>query len=670
MKRPLILLFFFACSRLAVAQQTPPGFDPQRHMRLSEVKQGMTGYGLSVFRGTKIDRFEVEVISVLRNFNPKCDVILVNCKGANLEHTGGIAGMSGSPIFLKDDQGHERLAGAFAYGWPLTKDPIGGVQPIEYMLAIPATPRKTDPAAKPIKADNSQQKIHWSFNETISKMFAPQIPSPGTPGEDAVWPGSLSLRERVRVRAFTEFPGAAPRLQPLATPLMTSGIPAKTLQQFEPLLKAYNLVPLQAGGAGAMNEAPAKLEPGSSLAVPIMTGDLDMTAIGTVTEVLGDRVIGFGHPFFGEGEVSLPMGAGYIHTVIPNLSNSFKLGSATKMLGTLHADQLVGVAGQLGQVAATIPMEVRCVYTDGTLDQTYHFNAALHPKFTPMLAAMAATTAMSSQRELPQYHTLDYDLTLDFANGQSLHLQNRSANTGGQEMLMTIGAPVQAAAENPFEKVTLKKLTGVIKVSREVREAQIQTVTLPRTKYQPGQTVKAFVTYRPFRGAEAILPLEFALAKDLPEGNYDFAVTDWQQHLMDEQQARPFRFTADSVKDVFAVLKDYTAVRHDALYMRLLLQPDGVAIGRIALPRLPSSRRQVLLSAGRSDTTLFASSTVKIVPTDYVMAGAAHFNITVENETKLDSPLRPAQPMPIRIVPARQPIRPDLPAPSAEPIEP
>lgn len=657
MKRLSIVLFILACSRLAAAQELPPGFDPQRHMRLSEVKQGMKGYGLSVFRGTKIDRFEVEVISVLRNFNPKCDVILVNCKGANLEHTGGIAGMSGSPIFLKDDQGHERLAGAFAYGWPLTKDPIGGVQPIEYMLAIPATPRKPDPIAKPIKTDNARQRIHWSFNETISKMLVHQIPSLGTPGEG-------------RVRAFADLAGDTPKLQPLATPLMTSGIPTKTLRQFEPLLKAYNLVPLQAGGAGAMNDISAKLEPGSSLAVPIMTGDLDMTAIGTVTEVLGDRVIGFGHPFFGEGEVSLPMGAGYIHAVIPNLNNSFKLGSATKMLGTLHADQLVGVGGQLGQVAATVPMEIRCLYTDGTLDQTYHFNAALHPKFTPMLAAMAATVAMTSQRELPQYHTIDYDLTLDFANGQSLHVQNRSANTGGQEMLLTIGAPVQAAAENPFEKVTLKKLTGVIKISREVRDAQIQTVTLPRTKYQPGQTIKAFVTYRPFRGADTILPLEFTLAKDLPEGNYDFAITDWQQHLMDEQQTRPFRFTADSVKDVFAVLKDYTAIRHDALYMRLLLQPDGVAIGRTALSRLPSSRRQVLLSAGRSDTTLFASSTVKIVPTDYVMTGAAHFNITIENETKLDSPLRATQPIPVRVVSPRQPIRPDVPPPSAEPIEP
>src|SRR5437868_74100 len=87
----------------------PPGFDPQRHMLVSEVKEGMTGYGISVFSGTKLERFDVKVLSVLHNFNPKYDVVLIDCHGANLEHTGSIAGMSGSPVYLKDDQGRERM---------------------------------------------------------------------------------------------------------------------------------------------------------------------------------------------------------------------------------------------------------------------------------------------------------------------------------------------------------------------------------------------------------------------------------------------------------------------------------------------------------------------------------------------------------------------------------
>jgi hypothetical protein len=469
----------------------------------------------------------------------------------------------------------------------------------------------------------------------------------------------------------------AVRLRPLSTPLIYAGVPQNLMEKFAPVLKSHGMIPLAAGGAsGAIDADPVKLEPGSAIAVPLMTGDMDMTAIGTVTEVLDNRVLGFGHAFFSEGEVSLPMGTGYIHSVIANLVNSFKLGSALKVQGTLHADQVVGVAGRLGAAPATIPIELRCVYADGTFDQTYRFNAAIHPKFTPMLAAMSAVIAISGQRDLPQYHTVEYDMTMEFANGQKVGMQNRFLNTSAQEIFTTLGGPIQAAADNPFEKVPLKRINGVVKVSREAKEAQILSVSVPKLKYQPGDTIKAFVTYRPFRGTEALLPMEFVLPRDLPDGAYDFAVLDWQNYLMEEQTSRPFRFTAESADEVFAVLRDISGVHRDALYLRLLRQPDGVAIGRTAMPRLPSSRRRVLMGAGLSNTTTFVSSSAKIVATDFVMSGQAHFNIVIDKGAKVDTPgkLTPAAPPKIEVPglkvnpanPAKpeKPDKPELPGPN------
>jgi len=78
------------------------------------------------------------------------------------------------------------------------------------------------------------------------------------------------------------------------------------------------------------------------------------------------------------------------------------------------------------------------------------------------------------------------------------------------------------------------------------------------------------------------------------------------------------------------VLQDFLSVRHDAVYVRLVRQADGVALGRSALPRLPSSVRQVMLDAGRSDTTAFISSEVKIFPSNLVMDGSADFAITIQ----------------------------------------
>ena len=633
-------------------------FDPARHMRVSEVRPGMKGYGLSVFRGTKIDRFDVEVLAVLHNFNPKSDVVLIKCKGANLELTGAVAGMSGSPVYLRDEAGRERMIGAFAYGWPMTKEPVAGVQPIEYMLAMPATKRPATPSdANPatpgtgpaaagtrdaeLSVDQPAARLSWSFAEATgwpngSKLLEPKAqPLASHDG----------LREREPSGRLSVDSVNVTRLQPLATPLMVGGISQKTLDAFAPLFSAYGLVPLQAGGSSSAppGEAPAPLEPGSVMAVPLLTGDADMTAIGTCTDVVGDRVFGFGHPFQNEGSVVLPMGSGRVNSIIPNLMTSFKLGSLTATRGRIVADRSVGVAGELGEPPPTVPIEVRVLYTDGSLDRTYSFRSALHPKFTPLLAGAAIMQSVAGTNDLPQLNTVEYDLTVEFANGRSLRLNNKSVNVNPMTLFTELGTPMVTAAENPFERVPLKKVSGTVRVTPAARDAQILEVNVPKNKYRPGDAVRAFVTYKPFRSPEAIMPVELELPKDLSEGTYQVVFSDWQRYATDELQGKPFRFTAERAGEVFDVLKDVASIRHDALYVRLVRQPDGVAVGRTAMPRLPSSRRQILIGAGRSTTSKFVSSTVKSFPTNHVFTGAADFAITIDRDVKVE----PRKPSPL-----------------------
>jgi hypothetical protein len=624
-------------------------FDPARHMRVAEVRPGMTGYGLTVFKGTKIERFDVKVLSVLKNFNPQHDVVLIQCEGDYLKHTGSIAGMSGSPIYLKDDQGRYRMIGAFAYGWPLTKDPVAGVQPIEYMLKLPvghnwsarangkpATQPSGAADREPIRAD-THAGLSWSLAQAGMVPFW----KPLNVGSQAEPVTGLNAGSRLGE--------GAPQLEPLATPLMTGGLSPTVMKQIAPLFARYGLTALQSGGGGSASsdEAPAKLEPGAALAVPLLTGDVDMTAIGTVTETIGDRVFGFGHPFNNEGLVQLPMGSGTIHGIIANLQTSFKLGSLTRARGELTTDESVGVAGEVGQAAPTVPIEFNVHYADGST-RAYHFKAAQHPKFTPMLAGAALAAAVTGPSELPQYNTVHYRITLQFANGQTIEIQNTAANANAQELFGEIGLPLQAALENPFERVPVKKITGTMTITGDANLAQILDVNVPRSKYRPGETVKAYVTYKPFREPEGILPVEMELPRDLPQGTYQLIISDAQRYFQDTQQAEPFRFTADSIGDVFGVLKDVAAIRQNAVYLRLLRQPDGVAVGRVALPDLPSSRRQILLGAGRSNITPFVSSTVKTVPTSMVMAGSAQFAITIDPKAKVEvaGAPRPARPEP------------------------
>src|SRR5258708_14056101 len=94
-----------------------------------EIKEGMKGYGLTVFSGTTPEKFGVEVIDVLQNFRPHQELILVKTIHPRLDIAKVVAGMSGSPIYLEG-----KMAGAYAYGWTFGSEPVAGVTPIRLML--------------------------------------------------------------------------------------------------------------------------------------------------------------------------------------------------------------------------------------------------------------------------------------------------------------------------------------------------------------------------------------------------------------------------------------------------------------------------------------------------------------------------------------------------------
>src|SRR5215471_10557001 len=106
----------------------------QEILPLSGVQAGMQGYAYTIFAGDQIEKFDLEVIGVLDNFlGPKQSIILVQLKGPKVEHTGVVAGMSGSPVYLEG-----KLAGALSSKLGIfPKEPLAGVTPIQDVLNPP-----------------------------------------------------------------------------------------------------------------------------------------------------------------------------------------------------------------------------------------------------------------------------------------------------------------------------------------------------------------------------------------------------------------------------------------------------------------------------------------------------------------------------------------------------
>lgn len=130
MNRIFLTLFLFNLSLFAQNLPPSPPDNPQV-IPMSEITEGMEGVGYTVIHGTNVEPFKVKVISVLRKMWHGSDAILIELEGLNLEHSGTVAGMSGSPIYFDG-----KIAGALAFGWNYAKDPIAGVTPIEEMYKL------------------------------------------------------------------------------------------------------------------------------------------------------------------------------------------------------------------------------------------------------------------------------------------------------------------------------------------------------------------------------------------------------------------------------------------------------------------------------------------------------------------------------------------------------
>ena len=608
---PLVLLA--ACAVVAAKPATMPTsqpastrasvFDPARHMRVDEVRAGMKGYGLTVLSGTTISTFPVEVISVLRDvFGPQQSVVMIRCTDDFMRRTGPIAGCSGSPIYLYDDGGKARLIGAYALGWDLAKEPIVGVQPIESMLTLDK-PRDGVPLSAFASAPMSR--------------------------------GPISLLD---ARRDFGRPLAAPRgdssMRALATPLAVRGVGARSIDALAPTLRALGFEPLATPGAGGADRALAEsatIQPGSVLAGALLTGDLEMTALGTCTEVIDGRAYGFGHPFNGEGPTSVPMGAGAVNLVMPTLSSSFKMGSIGKISGAIDVDGTFGVAGQIGAVPRTFPITVSV--DDRTLgtSHVYHFQSAVHRMFSPMLAGAAFQAALTAERPLAPDHTVTYAVTITFDDDRTLVIKSVATSADESDAARDVAWPIQMMMNNPFHNTMVRAIDATATVETGARVVEILSAASAKEAYKPGETAQLRVRTRR-NGSDDVETrlVDVPLPASLADGDYPVSVGDAAAHLAAESQAEPYRFQVRTADELFAGLTDIArASERRAMYVRLENLGEGLAIGRTALAKLPPSRRALLTAAERPETSAIAATHVIVVPAADAILGSAQATLHV-----------------------------------------
>src|SRR5256714_11913242 len=338
---------------------------------LDELRPGMKGVARTVFSGTEPQEFNLEILGLLAGFSgPRQSTIIARLSGPNVDRTGVFAGMSGSPVFIDN-----KLVGAIAYSFPFAKEPICGITPIKQMIDIFEQGRE-----KP----RTGEARAVSFSSLASAEWKTSLP------KQAV--GATSLVAPVATNSPLA-PLMGQQIQPIATPVVFSGINQETLSLFSAQLTAAGLLPVSGvGGAGKVTPLEPfdekTLRPGTSVTVELARGDYSIAAAGTVTYRDGDKIYAFGHPFLGLGGADMPMTESSVVTVIPNTFNSFKLAVPGRMVGSISQDRATGIFGQLGHASRMIPVKLT-LHTSRAQDEQFKYEIVSDEYLTPLLLSLS-----------------------------------------------------------------------------------------------------------------------------------------------------------------------------------------------------------------------------------------------------------------------------------------
>ena len=556
----VLLLALLPGTAAASSSRLPSQWDSARYMDVSEIRPGMKGIGRSVFVGTEIREFGVEILGVLPTADPGTRMILARLSGEGLETTGVIAGMSGSPIYVEG-----RLIGALAFGWPYSVEPITGITPIADMLAL-------------------GERGAAEAQEAAGARLSP-----------ALWQALWHAGPREAIDLLSKGSGAVEAgLPPLRVPVAMSGLGGAARGEAARILEGQGLLLEEGATLGFDSSLEAgPLEAGSALGVELVRGDAQIAAIGTVTWAEGNQVLAFGHPMMNRGAASYPMSTARVVAVMPRLSSSFKMGVVGAPVGAVTRDYSKGIMGAVGTIPRMIPMSVDLRF--GGRQERLRFELLEAQAITPALAGVIVANAVETLGREVGASTVTVTTRIALADDRSLETRQVDANFSPSMSLAGAVARLVALVHgNPFEAVTVSEIAVTATVNDTLHAAFLESLVLPPGPYRAGSFVSVAAELRDYRGRRWTHRMAFALPAALTPGTYTLLACDGQQDGAAEVVRVPGRYEPQDLDQMLALLADETP--RDTLVLRLMgAGGDPVIAGR-ELPGLPPSMRRALVS--------------------------------------------------------------------------
>jgi len=527
---------------------------------LSEVRPGMQGYAYTIFAGDQVEKFDLEVIGIMPNFlGPRQTIILVQLKGPKVEHTGVVAGMSGSPVYFEG-----KLAGALSLKLGVfTKEPIGGVTPIEDIIhPQPQVSSENIPQSQPQASVTGAQQL--------------SLP-PGAASRTGLPTGSA--------------------LEPIETPLVFSGYQPKALRQFATQLESYGFIAAQ-GGTAAPKPDDAHLLPGDMAGMVLVQGDMSISSACTVTAIRSNQVYLCGHPFLSLGDVQFPMARTEVVTTLSSELASIKIINVGGPIGTITGDHLTAVTGRLGAPPPMIPIELTLAV--GGAEKKLHFEMVNHPKLTPLLMGLTVFNGLTQNSLYGEGTTLHLSGEVVIHGHAPVQIENTFApgdsfSPDGLPIALNMQSVFTRLFTNTREVPVFERIALRVESVAGRQSFSIESAWLEKGEAAPGETLRVRVLLRPYRGPARVEETTVRVPDQATRGTMlRVLVTDGE---MLNRASRGFSFggaggSNSGLDQLIALLNRER--RNDRLYIGLFAPTPTILWDDKELPNIPLSQINVI----------------------------------------------------------------------------
>jgi len=595
----ILLLSLIICMVLSAVEGSVP------ILPLDQVKAGMKGKGRSVFQGNRIEEFDVEIIGVLKNVQPKKSIILARLKGGILDEAGVISGMSGSPVYVDG-----KLIGAVAYSYgTFVKEPIAGITPIGEMMAI-SEKRKKGP------------------------VFSPQVPVKKHLTLDELF---MLNKDFFLSKAVFHSEGRA--LKPLSIPLVFSGFSSYAFERSRSFFSNLGFNPVMSAFSGQSLETISPpdltLREGGPVAIQLVSGDLDMSAVGTVTYIDGNTVLAFGHPLYNLGAVDYAMTKAKVITVVPSLMSSFKLAVSDSLVGKFTQDRSSGLLGELGKIPRLVPVNIRIMDSDGELKE-YKIKVVDDKILTPVLLNVSLGGIVTTEERAIGDLSLGLLGNIYLENGMNIRLEDLFSGQFDASVVSLsslIAGVVYFLTNNEFEELGIHRIDLNIRAFEEAKVSFLEKVWLSKYEASPGERIDVKIDYRTFRGESQREEGSIQVPNLPPGSEFQIVVADAPSMAKIEMsQYRSATFVPRNLSQLVRMLSNLR--KNNRLYIKIIASKPGIFLRGEEMSNLPPSMKSMFASpraAASSPTELTRSTLMEYqLPIPYVFRGEAVIPVKIK----------------------------------------